>query len=148
EGCEIARSETEGQSVSVSASISGNGWISAGFEVSEYEESGETQACSGNRGETICVFWRAAYTAYTVQRQPKVCCEIEGDPVHKVITSPNKNGLGSAAICGRNRQCHSKGHSYWNNMERQNKGATLEGGPQEWHWGNKYLGIVPDIDEV
>ncbi|KAF5671268.1 hypothetical protein FHETE_4238 [Fusarium heterosporum] len=147
-GCEISKSETEGQSVSLSASVSGDGWISAGFEVSEYTESGEVQTCYGEAGDTICVFWRTANTMYGVSRQAMKCCQNDGAPYDTTITSPNKDNLGSSAICGRNEQCHSKGHSYWNNMERSNGGVTVSGGPQEWKWGGDLTGLVPDSDEI
>ncbi|KAH7127871.1 hypothetical protein B0J13DRAFT_453966 [Dactylonectria estremocensis] len=147
EGCEISKSDVQGQTVSVHADVSAGGWISAGFEVSQYEESGEVQTCYGEAGDTICVFWRTANTIYTANIQSNVCCRA-GDKSPIVITSPNKNEVGSGSICGRNEQCHTKGHSYWNNMERQNGGVTVAGGPQEWPFGNTYAGIVPDLDEV
>ncbi|KAF4984000.1 hypothetical protein FZEAL_705 [Fusarium zealandicum] len=115
-GCEISKSQVEGQGVSLSASVTGIDWISAGFEVMEYTESGEAQTSQGNTGDTICVVWRAANTIYTVTSQKYGnCCRKERGPGSKLITSPNSDGLGSSAICGRNEQYHSKGHSYWNN---------------------------------
>ncbi|CAF3453605.1 unnamed protein product [Fusarium graminearum] len=147
-GCEISKSEVEGQSVSLSASISGDGWISAGFEVSEYQESGEAQTCYGEPGDTICVWWRTANTMYTVDVQYYKCCQKSGGLTPQVITSPNSNNQGSSAICGRNEQCHTKGHSYWNNMERSNGGVTVSGGPQEWKFGGDLTGLVPDSDEI
>ncbi|KAM0326761.1 hypothetical protein ACHAQA_006635 [Verticillium albo-atrum] len=146
-GCEISKSEVEGITVSLSASVSGAGWITAGFEVSEYEESGEVQTCYGDPGDTICVFWRTANTMYTVNSQSNQCCRA-GPKSPKIITSPNAGGIGSSSICGRNEQCKDKGYSYWNNMERQNGGSTVVGGPQSWPFGNKYVGIVPDLDEI
>ncbi|KAH7263722.1 hypothetical protein BKA59DRAFT_449915 [Fusarium tricinctum] len=147
-GCEISKSEVEGETVSLSASISGDGWISAGFEVSKYTESGEVQTCYGEPGDTICVFWRTANTIYGIQRQPLKCCAKDGNPYRTTITSPNSGNLGSSAICARNEQCHGKGHSYWNNMERSNNGVTVEGGPQEWKFGGDLTGLVPDSDEI
>ncbi|KAF7548808.1 hypothetical protein G7Z17_g6808 [Cylindrodendrum hubeiense] len=147
EGCEISKSETEGHTVGFHADASAGGWISAGFDVSEYVESGEVQTCYGEAGDTICVFWRAANTMYTVNIQSNMCCRA-GDKSPMVITSPNVNNLGSGSICGRNEQCHTIDHSYWNNMERQNGGVTVAGGPQEWPFGNDFAGIVPDLDEM
>ncbi|KAM0632912.1 hypothetical protein ACHAPW_004247 [Verticillium nonalfalfae] len=146
-GCEISKSEVEGNVVSFGASISGAGWISAGLEVSQYEESGEVQTCYGDPDDTICVFWRTASTMYTVNHQSNRCC-LPGPYAPVVITSPNAGGVGSASICGRNEQCKDKGYSYWNNMERQNGGVTVSGGPQSWPFGNQHLGIVPDMDEI
>ncbi|KAM0506853.1 hypothetical protein ACHAPB_002921 [Verticillium nonalfalfae] len=170
-GCEISKSEVEGNVVSFGASISGAGWISAGLEVSQYEESGEVQTCYGDPDDTICVFWRTASTMYTVNHQSNRCC-LPGPYAPVVITSPNAGGVGSASICGRNEQCKDKGYSYWNNsesislftrcpilgwnvltwilitVERQNGGVTVSGGPQSWPFGNQHLGIVPDMDEI
>ncbi|KAF5027836.1 hypothetical protein F66182_63 [Fusarium sp. NRRL 66182] len=147
-GCEISKSEVEGKGTSVSASASGAGWISAGFEVVSYSESGEVQTCYGNPEDVICVYWRTAHTMYTVMSQGLKCCQKDGAPSPKVITSPNASGLGSTAICGRNDQCHGVGHSFWNNMEKHNGGVTWAGPAQKWPFGNKLTGLIPDSDEI
>ncbi|KAF3352871.1 40S ribosomal protein S14 [Verticillium dahliae VDG1] len=37
---------------------------------------------------------------------------------------------------------------FFQQMTRQNGGVTVSGGPQSWPFGNQYLGIVPDMDEI
>lgn len=108
----------EGTSTEWSASISADGWISAGFAVSDYEESGEVQTCYGGQSETICVWYRFAHTAYTVQNWYKPCSSLGPGEWEKsgdeyVIASPNKDSVGSGSICGKDAQCKSKGHKFW-----------------------------------
>lgn len=77
--------------------MSVDGWISGGFEVTEYAESGEVRSCQGETGEVICVFWHAAaYTAYTVSVED--LCALE-PTFEMVISSPNVNGLVSTYLC-------------------------------------------------
>jgi hypothetical protein len=118
-GCEIAATEVEGTTFSYSAGASVNGWISGGFEVGEYVESGQVANCQGGTGETICVWWRAGYTSYQVQTWRS--CFAQGadmavsDPFY--MLSPNTNGLGSSYICAKGDQCRTKGFEFWNDSK-------------------------------
>jgi hypothetical protein len=106
----------KGRSIGWSAGISGGGWISGGFEVTEYTETGQVANCQGETGDVICVFWRAAYTDYTVNQfdQCGYASPIEYDDV---ISSPNTNDKGSAYLCGRGAQCKNQGHEFVVNSE-------------------------------
>lgn len=94
-----------------------DGWISGGFEVTEYQESGQVANCYGEAGDTICVWWRAGYTSYNVQTMRK--CQINetphGDPFY--VLSPNSNGAGSTYICAKNEKCRERGFEYWNDSK-------------------------------
>lgn len=94
--------------------MSVDGWISGGFEVTEYAESGEVSNCQGETGDVICVFWRAAYTDYTVSVED--LCTLE-PTFETVLSSPNANGLGSTYLCAKNHQCVNEGYEFWNTSE-------------------------------
>ncbi|KAF4998956.1 hypothetical protein FGRMN_2755 [Fusarium graminum] len=147
-GCEISSSEVKGVSKGLSAGVSGDGWISAGFEVSSYEEFGTVDTCYGDPGDIICIFWRTANTMYGVSRQAMECCQKDGEPWDTAVTSPNKNNVGSTSVCGRNEQCQFVGYEYWNNMEAYNGGVTVAGGPQPWKFGGEVSGLVPDNQQL
>lgn len=134
--------------------------------MSEHVELGQAQTCYGDEGDIIYVFWWAAKTSYTVNIRSNVCCRA-GEKSPTIMTLPNENNLGSGSICGRNEQCHGKGHAYWNNsmchcppLHRvlltnvkcfsgaTNGGVIMVGGLQEWPFGNAFAGIVPDLDEM
>lgn len=91
--------------------VSIDGWINGGFEVSEYEETGQVSNCQGEPQDVICVYWRAAYTDYTVDAHD--LCGVEPE-YQTVIQSPNSNGVGSTYLCGRNAQCQNRGFEFWN----------------------------------
>ena len=115
--CEIASTTVKGTSFGWSAGGSVDGWISGGFEGSEYEESGQVANCQGEAGDTICVWWRAGYTSYMVQTMRK--CQINetpsGDPFY--ILSPNSNGVGGSYICAKNEKCRERDFEYWNDSK-------------------------------
>ncbi|PGH12037.1 hypothetical protein AJ79_04546 [Helicocarpus griseus UAMH5409] len=139
-GCEIAATEVEGVSTAFSVSASVGGWFGAEFQVSKYAESGEVANCQGEPYDKICVLWRFAHTAYTVQKWSEGCAmknipDRTTDPY--MIASPNANGRGSGYVCGKNEQCMSKGHYFWANFP-----GVVEGGPQEFPYSTK----VEDIN--
>ncbi|KAI5365104.1 hypothetical protein Slin14017_G049940 [Septoria linicola] len=125
-GCEIAATEVEGTSFGWSAGASVDGWISGGFEVSEYTESGQVANCYGEAGDTICVWWRAGYTSYTVQtiRRCQASDQPSGEPFY--MLSPNSGGVGGSFICAKNEKCGEKGFEFWNDNGRP------QGGPQKF----------------
>lgn len=100
-----------GRSFSWSGGVSTGGWISGGFEVSEYAETGQVANCQGETKDVICVFWRAAYTDYAVHRRDQ-CGFANPAEYDDVISSPNTGDKGSAYLCGRGAQCKNKGHEF------------------------------------
>ncbi|KAF5025731.1 hypothetical protein F66182_2198 [Fusarium sp. NRRL 66182] len=140
-GCDVT-SRAERNSIDLAASTTGPGWTSAGYDVLEASTYGMDHSCHAEPGETTCVWWRTASTQYTVTSQGMKFCQKSGNPVSKVIVSPNANNLGSSALCGRNEQCYWEGYRYWNNMERHNGGVPWAGGPQEWPFGDEKNGLV------
>jgi hypothetical protein len=91
--------------------------------VSETYSSSTTKGCNGNAGDTVCLWMKLAYTAYTVQTQDINSCGDSGDlsdPI--VIKSPNDNNLGGNPYCVVGA-CRNQGDSYWDN-------TGPAGGPQ------------------
>lgn len=94
-GQTCAATQTESHTVgwSFSGGISAQGWVSAGFDVSESYTSGDSYSCTGNPGEKVCVWLKVAHTAYTVDLSDisngvnGVCSTQDFGPL--VMESPN-----------------------------------------------------------
>lgn len=113
--CEIASTTVQGATFSWSAGGSVAGWISGGYEVGEYVESGQVANCAGDPGDIICVWWRAGYTSYQVQTKRSCLGSSDMDIGEQFyMLSPNKNGLGSSYICAKNDKCRNVGYEFWN----------------------------------
>lgn len=102
----------KGGSFGVEVGISGEyEWISGGFAVSKEWSEEETHNCDGNPGASVCVWYRAAYTAYTVKNSYSgECLTSETEPY--VMKSPNTNNAGGAYYCVVGT-CREKGAEYW-----------------------------------
>ncbi|RBA17472.1 hypothetical protein FPRO05_02196 [Fusarium proliferatum] len=118
--CANAASCSVGQTDSVSYTIgwtasaggpSGN-WISGGFSVSESWTTGNSYTCNGGKGETICIWYNIAHTAYTVQEYTKNTCTEGSGGTPYVIYSPNESNRGGGYYCVIGT-CRSKGDGYW-----------------------------------
>ena len=79
--------------------------------MTEYSETGQVANCQGETGDSLCVFWRAAYTDYSVH-QRDVCGFANPAQYDDVISSPNSNGQGSTYLCGLGAQCHNIGYEF------------------------------------
>ncbi|KAK7415579.1 hypothetical protein QQZ08_012295 [Neonectria magnoliae] len=111
-GCEQSESYTIG--FSVSGDITS--WLSGGFDPQKFWETGNSYTCYGAVGDTVCVWYNMAHTAYTVrsivtQQQPcSNSVETVSDPV--VIKSPNSNNRGGGYYCAIGT-CRAEGDAYW-----------------------------------
>ena len=103
------------------------GFIDGGFQVSEYQEVGETRACSGDEGDVICVYQRVAHTTYQAEEWVSNTCKDDEKRGDITINSPNKDWLGSSFVCASGRSCKTKGTEFWG-------GAAKGGGPQGYPW--------------
>ncbi|KAK2616693.1 hypothetical protein QQS21_000305 [Conoideocrella luteorostrata] len=125
--CSTGHEESNSHTIKYSATFGYGEWISAGFEVSEAQSTGQVNTCHAKKGDRVCVWWRTAHTAYTVQtyRHNAAFSPTKGNKIGQptVIKSPNKNHVGSGYICGRGDQCDTKGEEKWGNI-------TPFGGPQ------------------
>ncbi|KAI1172802.1 hypothetical protein F4777DRAFT_581564 [Nemania sp. FL0916] len=113
--CSSATSKTTTYSLNWGASLKGkNSWAGFDFGVSISESTGQVETCSGGKGDTVCVYWRQAYTAYSVQDY-KVGTDgnLVKDGDRYTMWSPNKDEVGSGHVCGRNDRCKQTGNEFW-----------------------------------
>lgn len=114
--CNVATSDSTATAFSLNAQVHVFQWIDGGFAVTATWTESESHGCTGSPGETICMWYRAAYTAYTIQNYENTACEEGGAQVDKgdpfVLRSPNANGVGSDFYCVTGT-CRTKGAHYW-----------------------------------
>ncbi|KAI1102631.1 hypothetical protein F4804DRAFT_334123 [Jackrogersella minutella] len=88
-------------------------WISGGFDVSKSFTTGDQYGCTGITNQEVCVWYRASYTSYTVQKVHHWPCG-EGtsrdDPV--ILNSPDKDNSDTNYYCVIG-PCRSEGDGYW-----------------------------------
>ncbi|EEY22287.1 conserved hypothetical protein [Verticillium alfalfae VaMs.102] len=125
-GCEISKSEVEGNVVSFGASISGAGW--------------NQRPASRSRSTRSRVRCKPATATRTTPSASSG--RTRQHPCTRSTTSLNRCCLPGPYAPRR----HHLAERGW--LERQNGGVTVSGGPQSWPFGNQHLGIVPDMDEI
>ncbi|CEJ95201.1 hypothetical protein VHEMI10696 [[Torrubiella] hemipterigena] len=136
EGCSISRQDAKYYAVQFSGGISAL-WINAGFAVTQTTATGQTGTCNGGAGDTICVWYRTAHTAYTVQkyayywRFQQVQDGTKVDAPY-VIWSPNANGVGDGYVCALNKDCWNQGGVWWGK-------SGPAGGPQLYPGNTPWL---------
>ncbi|GIJ84868.1 hypothetical protein Asppvi_003719 [Aspergillus pseudoviridinutans] len=111
--CSVGHEQSSSFSVEWSASAAAFEWISGGFAVQEEWTTGNEYTCFGNQGDTVCVWYNTAHTAYTVQNWEENVCTSptqSGDPY--VMFSPNQNNAGGGYYCVVGT-CRSEGQGYW-----------------------------------
>ncbi|KAF5011964.1 hypothetical protein FDECE_1970 [Fusarium decemcellulare] len=118
--CSVGQTETTSFSIGFSVSLGDGpkgGWISGGFDVSKSWSTGNTYTCTGGPGETVCIWYNTAHTAYTVQDTDHNPCSdpVTHDPY--VMFSPNARNQGGGYYCVIGT-CRSKGEAYWDKTGR------------------------------
>ena len=115
--CEISRED--GYSVTVGWSMEstdlGYFFISGGFSVEETRSQSRSHVCSGSPGDTVCVWYRADYTAYQVHKQgiPADCNNPED---RGIMRSPNSGDYNNGFYCVVGT-CRNEGDYYWEDGE-------------------------------
>lgn len=100
--------------IGFSSSISPTNWISGGFSVEQSIETGNDYECTVNRGESVCVWYKVAHTAYTVHNWQSDTCSNEKEYSDSyVMTSPNENNSGGGFYCVTGSACRSQSEGYW-----------------------------------
>jgi hypothetical protein len=112
--------ETKTTSFTIGFSGGGSKWVSGGFDVSKSWSTGNTYSCNGAKGDTVCIWYNTAHTAYTVRSTTTSSCYTPnngqaGDPY--VLKSPNSQNRGGGYYCVIGT-CRAKGDEYWDNSGR------------------------------
>jgi len=96
--CAIAYNSAKSFSIGWTASLSGGGWIDAGFAVTQTVETGTSHYCNGNVGDYFALWKNIGTTAYTVRRLTLNQCSSSVGPNY-ILWSPNKNDRFSEYYC-------------------------------------------------
>lgn len=101
--CTVGYSESDGITIGFTATTDFGleHWITAGFTVQKSWNTGTDYHCSGGPGDTVCVWYKTAHTAYTVQQFFQDRCDDSrswyGDPW--ILISPNQFNAGGGEYC-------------------------------------------------
>lgn len=89
-------------------------WISGGFAVQTSWTTGNTYECQGGKNQVVCIKYRTAMTAYTVQKGYNFPCTAakQWESQNIIIWSPNKNNKGGAYYCVIGSACRHQGDSW------------------------------------
>ncbi|KAG5747982.1 hypothetical protein H9Q69_004333 [Fusarium xylarioides] len=112
QGCSVSTTNTKSISKTYSATINLPIWISGGYNVAKSWAFGASYSCNGGAGDTVCVWYKVAHTAYRV-RMPKGLTEKDMHGPQIVIASPNKENKGGGFQCATGKNCVYKGATYW-----------------------------------
>ncbi|KAF9761351.1 hypothetical protein IL306_003848 [Fusarium sp. DS 682] len=114
QSCSVGKTDSESFTIGFTVSAGGPAatWISGGFGVSESWTTGNSYTCNGGPGETICIWYNIAHTAYTVQDVTTNPCTGSKESSPYVMFSPNENNSGGGYYCVVGT-CRSKGEGYW-----------------------------------
>ncbi|KAF5249676.1 hypothetical protein FANTH_4984 [Fusarium anthophilum] len=110
--CSVGQSDSTSFTIGWTANSAGPSWISGGFSVSESWTTGNSYTCNAGKGETVCIWYNIAHTAYTVQEWTKNTCTEGSGGTPFVMFSPNENNKGGGYYCVIGT-CRSKGEGYW-----------------------------------
>lgn len=87
-------------------------WTSGDFHVQKKWNSGTNYDCSGNAGETVCVWYKFAHTAYRVQNYYQNTCGWNSHTDAFVLFSPNQDNLNGGQYCVVG-PCRYEGDWWW-----------------------------------
>lgn len=114
--CSVGHEVSKSYTVGWSGGVSGFDFFSGGFEVQETWATGDTYTCTGKTGDTVCVWYIVAHTAYTVDSWIEYPGCPTGQPIEKeraVIKAPNKNNAGGNYDCRIGDECKAQGEARW-----------------------------------
>ncbi|PCG96925.1 Hypothetical protein PENO1_065820 [Penicillium occitanis (nom. inval.)] len=114
DSCSVGQTESVSYTIGWTASATAEEWLTGGFAVSASWTTGNTYSCNGGSGDTICVWYNTAHTAYTCENgEFNACTGFSGDGDNFVMYSPNSNNVGGGYYCVVGT-CRSQGEGYWN----------------------------------
>ncbi|KAF2094600.1 hypothetical protein NA57DRAFT_80399 [Rhizodiscina lignyota] len=111
--CTVGQEDSQSFSVGWSADLVATEWISGGFSVDESWETGNEYQCTAGTGETVCIWYGTAHTAYTVQNNYDTTCNEDSTGGPFVMYSPNANNAGGVSYYCVVGPCSYKGAGYW-----------------------------------
>ncbi|OBT64832.1 hypothetical protein VE03_06403 [Pseudogymnoascus sp. 23342-1-I1] len=111
--CAVGHEESKSYTIGFSVSASIDSWIGGGFDVSKSWTTGNEYTCYGAEGDTVCVWYKTAHTAYTVQNYDYNQCTGADAKGKAVIQSPNNGNKGGNFYCVMGSACRSQGEGYW-----------------------------------
>ncbi|KAF2828371.1 hypothetical protein CC86DRAFT_465212 [Ophiobolus disseminans] len=117
--CLVGQSKSESFSIGFSTSGSADGWFSAGFDVQKSWTTGNDYQCYGAAGDTVCVWYNTAHTAYTGRPYTVNSCD-PGRRIYRkeiIMKSPNKANRGGGYYCVVGT-CRAQGDGYWDDSGR------------------------------
>ncbi|KAH7129219.1 hypothetical protein EDB81DRAFT_661255 [Dactylonectria macrodidyma] len=118
QSCSVGSLQSKSYTIGWSADASAAGWLSGGFSVSTSWTTGNTYTCTGGPGETLCIWYNTAHTAYTVQNvMYNTCGTSYTSSGPFVMYSPNENNRGGGYYCVIGT-CRSQGDNYWDKTGR------------------------------
>jgi hypothetical protein len=86
-----------------------------GFDVSVSWTTGNNYGCDAGKGNTVCVWYNTAHTAYTVENgMLNDCTGFQSTGGSLIMFSPNSNNAGCGYYCVSGAQyCRNQGAAYW-----------------------------------
>ncbi|RSL82000.1 hypothetical protein CEP51_005430 [Fusarium floridanum] len=118
ESCSVGSMQSKSFTIGWSSDFSGVPWISGGFSVSESWTTGNSYSCNAGKGETACIWYNTAHTAYTVRETARNSCG--GSYTARgpyILFSPNEQNRGGGYYCVIGT-CRSQGDEYWDKSGR------------------------------
>ncbi|KPM37924.1 hypothetical protein AK830_g8633 [Neonectria ditissima] len=113
DSCSVGESQSQSITVGFSVSATLWEWLTGGFDVSVSWTTGNTYTCTADAGETVCIWYNTAHTAYTVQNADSGPCLNSPVGDSFVLYSPNANNDGGGYYCVVGT-CRSQTNGYWN----------------------------------
>ncbi|KAJ5601795.1 hypothetical protein N7510_011329 [Penicillium lagena] len=110
--CTVGETESVSYTIGFSATATVDEWLTGGFDVSVSWTTGNTYSCTGASGDTVCVWYNTAHTAYTVENVEYYCGGPEPPGPPFVLFSPNSDNVGGGYYCVVGT-CRSQGSQYW-----------------------------------
>ncbi|EEA19900.1 conserved hypothetical protein [Talaromyces marneffei ATCC 18224] len=112
--CSVGQTQSVSYTIGWTASAAASQWLTGGFSVSASWTTGNSYNCNGNPGDTVCVWYNTAHTAYTCENgMYNTCTGFSGNGDHFVMFSPNAGNVGGGYYCVIGT-CRSQGEGYWN----------------------------------
>ncbi|KAK5657172.1 hypothetical protein OQA88_3229 [Cercophora sp. LCS_1] len=111
--CTVGYQQSKSFSVGWTSTV-GVSWISGGFAVGQSWSTGNSYECTASKNERVCIKYKTAMTAYTVDGGWHNPCTgtTSWDTKNVIIWSPNKNNKGGGYYCVVGSSCKYQGNTW------------------------------------